>query len=208
MAAIQPGAAPVLTVMRRHPLVLLLPIAALLLLTAGCAPAPVEVSVRNNFFAPQNANANRGDTVRWTNDGSVRHTTTGDSPLNLWNQSLNPSQTFSQKLVAAGTYAYHCTVHFGMSGSVKVPLAVSPSSGGSSTTFTISVASATAPSGFRYVVQKMNPGGSFQNFKTVTTSSTTFSTTAPGTYQFRSALQRASNSATSGFSDSKSITVS
>ena len=61
--------------------------------------------------------------------------------------------------------------------------------------------------GSEYVVQKKDPGGSFQAFRTLTAASTTFRATSPGTYQFRAQLKRTSSSATSGFSDPKTITV-
>jgi plastocyanin len=192
--------------MRRHVLVLLASCVALLAL-GGCQPAPEVVRVNDNFFSPGTATVSRGGTVRWTNVGSVRHTTTSNSPLSLWNASLPPGAEFDTTLVAAGTYAYHCSVHFGMSGSVKVPLAVSPTSGSTATTFTVTVASGAAPSGFQYVVQKKDPGGSFQAFRTLTAASTTFRATSPGAYQFRAQLKRSSSSATSGFSDPQTVTV-
>lgn len=195
--------------MRRHAaLVLLVPLAALLLSAAGCEPPPVAVAARDRFFSPATATAGRGQSVRWTNEGNLIHTTTGASPLNLWSKSLNPDDTFTFAFVAAGTYAYLCTIHFGMSGTVKVPIAASPGSGSTGTTFTVTVASQPAASGFQYVVQKKNPGGSFATFKTITAASTTFQATAPGTYQFRAQLKRTSNGATSGFSDPVSVSVS
>jgi hypothetical protein len=191
--------------MRR--LLLLLCACVTLLVLGGCTPAPVGVRVRDDFFSPATATANRGGTVRWTNEGFRRHTTTGNAPLSLWNASLSRGAQFDVTLVAAGTYAYHCTVHPGMDGSVKVPLSVSPASGSTATTFTVSLASRAAPSGFEYVVQKRDPGGSFQAFRTVTAATTTFRPASPGTYQFRAQLKRTSSSAASGFSDPQGITV-
>ena len=144
--------------MRR--LLLLLCACATLLVLGGCTPAPVGVRVGDDFFSPATTTVSRGGTVRWTNEGFRRHTTTGNAPLALWNASLNRGAQFDVTLVAAGSYAYHCTIHPEMSGSVKVPISVSPTSGSTATTFTVSLASKTAPAGFEYVVQKRDPGGS------------------------------------------------
>jgi plastocyanin len=192
--------------MRRTALVLLA--CCTMLLLAGCDPAPVAVSIGDNFFDPPSATAPRGGTVRWTNNGFVRHTTTGNAPLNLWSASVNPGAQADQKFVAGGSYAYHCTIHFGMAGTVNVPIAVSPASGSTATTFTVTLASQAAPSGFEYVVQKKDPGGSFAAFRTVTTASTTFKPTSGGSYQFRAALKRTTSSAASGFSAAQTISVS
>ena len=195
--------------MRRHAaFVLLVPVAALLLSAAGCQPPPVDVAARDRFFDPSTATASRGQSVRWTNEGNLPHTTTGNAPLNLWSEDLAQDDAFTFAFVAAGTYAYRCTIHFGMNGTVKVPAAASPASGSTGTTFTVTVASEPAPSGFQYVVQKKNPGGSFAAFRTITTASTTFQATSPGTYQFRAQLKRVSSGATSAFSDAVSISVS
>src|SRR3954449_1652615 len=179
-----------------------------LLSAAGCGPPPVKVSVRDDFYDPASTSAARGATVTWTDEGNLQHTTTGDAPLNLWRGTLTPGSSFSTKLVAGGTYTYHCEIHFTMHGTVKVPIAASPTSGSTSTTFTVTLASTSAPSGFRYVVQKKDPGGSFTAFRTVTTPTTTFTASKAGTYQFRSELQRISPAGTSGFSDPLSLTVS
>jgi plastocyanin len=195
--------------MQRHALTVLATGAMVVLLSAaGCGPPPVKVSVQDKFYSPATANGSRGSTVTWTNDGRLLHTTTGDSPLSLWRSELSPGESFSTTLVAGGTYTYHCEIHFTMHGTVKVPIAVSPSSGSTSTTFTVTAASSTAPTGFEYVVQKKNPGGSFAAFRTIASPTTTFQATSPGTYQFRAQLKRKSSSATSGFSDPVSISVS
>ena len=191
--------------MRR--LLLVLCACAVLLVLGGCTPAPVGVRVGDNFFSPATTTVSRGGTVRWTNEGFRRHTTTGNSPLALWNASLSRGAQFDVTLVAAGSYAYHCTIHPGMSGNVKVPISVSPTSGSTATTFTVSLASKAAPAGFEYVLQKRDPGGSFQAFRTLTAATTTFRPTSSGTYQFRAQLKRTSSSAASGFSDPQGITV-
>ena len=98
-------------------------------------------------------------------------------------------------------------IHAFMTGTVKVPIRVSPTSGTTATTFTITLASATQ-SGFTYDIQRKVGSGSFATWRTgVTTRTFTFRGSA-GTYAFRSRLHRTSNGATSGYSPAKTITVS
>jgi plastocyanin len=191
---------------RRLAPVVLAASAGLLLLT-GWAPGPAGVSIGDNFFTPATVSVGRGATVQWTNGGRRTHTTTANAPLDLWNARLSPGQKFPQTFVAAGTYRYHCTIHFGMSGTVKVPIAASPAIASIATTFTVTVATTNAPAGFAYLVQKKDPGGSFKVYKTITTPTTTFKTMIPGTYQFRAALKRNGSTAASEFSDPKSVTA-
>lgn len=195
--------------MRRVALSFVLTVA--LTVAVGVPPAgaaTVGVSVRDDFFSPSSVSIARGDTVRWTNSGRDRHTTTGNSPLSLWSAALSPGASYSRAFVGAGTYPYRCTFHSDMRGTVKVPISVAPASGTAATTFTVTWASAPAPTGFRYIVEKQNPGGAFAVWATTTAKSKTFKTATRGTYAFRSKLQRISNLASSGYSASKTITVS
>jgi hypothetical protein len=97
-----------------------------------------------------------------------------------------------------------------MTGKVKVPPTVSPTSGTTATTFTIRVATVVAPAGFVYDVQMKTGSGSFSSFKkSLTTATTTFHPSASGTYAFRSRLRDiGSTPGASGYSPAKTITVS
>ncbi len=56
---------------------------------------------------------------------------------------------FSKVLTAAGSYTYLCLRHHSMTGSAKVPIKVSPTTGTTTTTFTVSRCDRTSPGGFR-----------------------------------------------------------
>jgi len=106
--------------------------AALGLLVAACAtPAepggtpPAEqpggtaaVTIADFAYDPATTNVTVGTTVTWTNDDSVAHTVTFDAGPDSGNmsQGSNFSNTFSE----AGSFAYHCTIHPSMSGTVSV----------------------------------------------------------------------------------------
>lgn len=72
------------------------------------------------FFAPQTQYANVGDTVTWTNGTDVAHTVASDSGGELASDSIGDGATFDHTFTAEGTFAYHCTVHPYMKGTVVV----------------------------------------------------------------------------------------
>jgi len=192
------------------------PLALLLLVFAqgNALAATVNVSMTNFVFTPKTATLTIGGTVHWMNDTpTTNHTSTGDTPLSLWDSgTVLPGGSFNFVFTAGGKYTYHCTFHqgLGMVGTVSVKIKASPPSGPVGTTFTITVGSINAPAGFVYDIQKRNPGGNFQNWMLgVTTKSVPFDSTGmpSGTYSFRSLLHKTSDNSKSGFSAAKSIMV-
>jgi plastocyanin len=69
-------------------------------------------------FTPGNLNVTVGSTVTWQNRDSVAHTSTSDT--GAWNSTIAPGDSFSRTFTTAGSFAYHCTVHSGMTGTVIV----------------------------------------------------------------------------------------
>ena len=193
----------------RRVVVLFLVTASVLVWALPAGAATVSVSIVDFAFSPSGVKAAMGSTVTWTNNGTVNHTSTQDSPLALWTTGpIAPGASSSTTLTAAGTYTYHCAIHTFMTGKVKVPVAVSPTSGTIATTFTITLATVAAPSGFVYDVQMKTGTGSFVKFKNgLTTASMTFHPAAIGTYAFRSRLRNVTTGAASAYSPAKSITV-
>jgi plastocyanin len=75
------------------------------LTTTAYAPNPVVVAV--------------GGTVSWTNNDSKTHTSTADG--GEWSSGpIAPGGTFNMTFASAGTFPYHCAVHPGMVGTVRV----------------------------------------------------------------------------------------
>jgi plastocyanin len=91
-------------------------------ITTASAPdvlATVNVNIVKFSFDPQNPTIYIGDTVRWTNIDGSGHTTTSNG--NVWNSgTLSNGQNFSFTFNSAGTFAYHCGIHSGMTGSITV----------------------------------------------------------------------------------------
>src|SRR5438132_10815896 len=90
---------------------------------APVAAAPqgqaVAVSIAKFAFAPATITISAGQSITWTNADPVDHTTTSDDKI--WDcGSLAPNGSFTQTFSQPGTYAYHCTIHPFIHGTVVV----------------------------------------------------------------------------------------
>jgi uncharacterized membrane protein YgcG len=71
-------------------------------------PPAADVTVANNSFSPRNFTATVGSTVTWVwNSGGTQHNVTFDDQAS----PTQGSGTYARNFTAAGTYAYHCTIH-------------------------------------------------------------------------------------------------
>jgi len=61
-----------------------------------------------------------GTTVTWTNADSVDHTVTSDTGIELDSEMLSNGDKFQHTFNEVGTFAYHCSVHPSMKGTVTV----------------------------------------------------------------------------------------
>lgn len=85
--------------------------------------ATVVVEVGDNFYRPATVTIRPGDQVRFTNVGTSQHPTVSDSSPALWpTVVISPSNSSftTTQLTTAGTFAYHCSAHAGMNGSIVV----------------------------------------------------------------------------------------
>ncbi|MGH2866820.1 MAG: cupredoxin domain-containing protein [Solirubrobacteraceae bacterium] len=113
------------------------------------------VGIADFHFTPSAITIHVGDTVTWTNSGPSGHTATAhDGSFNTGKLSRghSASHTFS----SAGTFAYFCSIHPFMHGTVTVlaatttspsPAAASPNSASPATTPTAPAPTATAAAG-------------------------------------------------------------
>jgi len=92
---------------------------------AGTVPADegtgvgvTDVTIGDFAFSPAAIEVKVGDTVTWTNNDSLPHTVTGDG--GLASSELATGQTYSKTFDTAGEYAYACTIHPAMTGTVVV----------------------------------------------------------------------------------------
>jgi amicyanin len=84
--------------------------------------AATAVKIQNFAFSPATIKVKVGDTVTWTNEDSVAHTVTADdtSVGGPKSELFGQGKSYSFKFTKAGTYAYHCTPHPQMKGTVEV----------------------------------------------------------------------------------------
>ena len=77
------------------------------------------VVIANYAYSPQTLNVHIGDTVTWTNQDSAGHSATADDgsfDTGVLSQGQSGTATFTK----AGQYAYHCSVHPNMQGTIIV----------------------------------------------------------------------------------------
>jgi len=77
------------------------------------------VDIKNFAFAPASASVAAGGKVTWTNSDTTAHTVTFDDG-SADSGNLAAGATFDHTFATAGTFAYHCTIHSSMKGSVTV----------------------------------------------------------------------------------------
>ena len=183
--------------------------AVLMTSAARSAATTVPVSVGPGsmvVFNPVNVTAHQGDTVRWTWDSSG-HTTTDTTGLGLWDSNIRSAgATFTHKFAHAGTFGYHCQVHFmfGMVGSVKVPLMLTTAG----TKVTVRWASSTPAAGFVEDVQQQKPGAaSFTALATGSTAQSKAITLTRGTWKFRARYRNSASGKASGYSPVATVKI-
>jgi plastocyanin len=84
----------------------------------------VEVKMENIQFNPKDITVKKGGKVKWVNEDSAPHDVTKASgpgaDFSSGNGNLNKGDDYEQTFDTAGTIEYKCTVHPGMTGTIKV----------------------------------------------------------------------------------------
>lgn len=79
----------------------------------------VNVSIDDFAFSPESVTISAGDTVRWTDRDSASHTVTSDDGAFASSSALN-NATYEVTFDEPGTYAYHCSPHPFITGTIIV----------------------------------------------------------------------------------------
>ena len=85
--------------------------------TAGGQPPAATVKAEGTTWDPEEVTITAGESVEWKVDGSIVHDLKGDEGV---------AHKAGSKFIAShaydkpGTYAYQCTIHAGMNGTVTV----------------------------------------------------------------------------------------
>ncbi len=92
--------------------------------TSAAVAGPNEVFVQGFLFKPATLMVSKGTTVKWTNKDSTTHTVTSGTPdkaTTAFSSGLfGQGQTFSKMFDQSGTFAYFCSAHTSMTGTVEV----------------------------------------------------------------------------------------
>jgi plastocyanin len=80
----------------------------------------VTIDMKNIKFAPQDATVKVGQTVKWVNQDTVDHDVQAKSGADFKSELFGNGKSFEWKADKAGTVSYVCTVHPGMTGTLKV----------------------------------------------------------------------------------------
>ena len=87
--------------------------------SSGAATTTVN-EVTGQKFNPNSATVKVGQVVEWKNADTIAHNVTFDGHDEVSNSNMNACDTFLVKFTTAGSYAFHCTYHDGMTGTVVV----------------------------------------------------------------------------------------
>lgn len=80
-----------------------------------------EVGIKNFAFSPASLTVKKGTTVKWTNSDDTAHTVIeSDNKTGPSSSLLGKNQSYSFTYNQVGTFAYKCSVHPYMTGSVTV----------------------------------------------------------------------------------------
>lgn len=86
--------------------------------TGGSSSSGAQVSISNFAFSPSSVTVKVGESVTWTNNDSPTHTVVGDGGIS--SGDLVNGATYSKTFDTAGTFAYKCSIHPTMTGTVVV----------------------------------------------------------------------------------------
>ena len=81
--------------------------------------ADIEVKIDNFTFNPQQITVKAGDTVTWTNHDDIPHTVMSKT-MAFRSKPMDTDDKFSFTFTTPGSYAYFCSLHPHMTGSIVV----------------------------------------------------------------------------------------
>lgn len=88
--------------------------------TAAPSAQEVPVDIVEFSFSPDPVEISVGDTITWTNQGTVPHTATAEDRGVLQSGPISPGASFSQVFNQAGEFPYFCEFHPNMHGTIVV----------------------------------------------------------------------------------------
>jgi plastocyanin len=94
-------------------------VGAAVVATSGSAATTAEITMPGKLFAPRDLDILVGTTVMWRNTDHSTHTVTEDDDA-FDSGHIRPGGEFTRAFTERGRFAFHCTIHRFMRGSVSV----------------------------------------------------------------------------------------
>src|SRR5688572_15817218 len=177
----------------------LISVVLMLLSTTTASAATTTVKMVNHYFTPKAVTVTLGNSVRWKNVSTKRHSAT---PTNNWSWAgVTVSAGATSPVVAptqAGAFPYFCSFHPTlMKGTVKVRMRVSPLAGNTGTYFTLTLGTVTTPGVLVHQVEARLNGGAWQLRATTSAPTISIFFPTPGNWDLRTRLRYQLGGATS-----------
>jgi plastocyanin len=171
--------------------------------SAHASARAASVSVAAMAFSPGSVTTTLGGSVTWTFKDATAHTSTSDQ--GFWDSGTRSGgATYSRAFTSAGTFAYHCTIHSMMRGTVKVPL---NAGGSASKGYKLTWATTKGTGGITYDVQTRLGSGQWVFLKKATTGThAKLNPAKAGKYSVRA--RTANGAKRSGWSPTVTVTIS
>jgi plastocyanin len=183
--------------------------AILVLLSTGSASAATStVTMLNTGFVPANQTVALGDSVKWHNASTKKHTAT---PVVNWSWSGVTVKAGKTSVAVyptqAGSWPYFCSLHPTRKGTIGVPLTIEPAAGTTGTLFKLTLGTVAAPGVSVHEVYARLNGGPWQLRASTQTPTWSLLFTSPGTYELRTRMRWMLGSAASDYSPITTFTV-
>lgn len=180
-----------------------------LLSTSSASAATSTVKMVNFGFTPKTQTVRLGNSVKWKNISTKRHTAT---PTNTWSWSgVSVAKGTTSSAVSptqAGSFPYFCSIHpTKMAGTINVPMTVSPLAGNTGTFFTLTLGTVTTPGVLVHQVEVRQNGGAWQLRATTAAPTVSIFFPTAGTWDIHTRLRYQLGGATSGWSPIATVVV-
>ncbi len=88
--------------------------------SGACPDGAVLIKMVDIKFDPEDATADAGQDICWTNEDSIDHNVVAESGASFKSELFGKGETFTTKVDKAGTVDYVCTIHPGMTGTLTI----------------------------------------------------------------------------------------
>src|SRR3989344_8886748 len=79
-----------------------------------------DVSISDFAFNQRTITIQKGESIIWTNEDSVKHSIVSDSGNEIASDSISKGEIYEHTFNNVGTYSYYCGIHPSMKGEVVV----------------------------------------------------------------------------------------